>query len=260
MKKLIAFTVVVALVLAGSIAGSARTVTVDGLFLVGRDSEVSIDVDETRVKSLVRRDELHYRSSNLVIGGQAEIYPNLVVEGRLLTGWATQWNWYNSEDKFEDLETGDSLQSTQWLVGASYRVENNCDLDLYLGGGYTKVKLDITVEDRESSVQGKGLYGKVGAGARLGERISINGDFAYAPKATYERDAISLASIGTAISNDDEEGEGSISQTRGSVVYHVNDMVGLQVGFTRTKIEVEFNEIVETVSGVLYGAGVILYF
>lgn len=163
-------------------------------------------------------------------GVEGEVYSNIFLEGRFLNV---------SPAKDEEGST-ESL-----LYGAlSYRVLQEADLDVLVGGGYTTFNIQLPAvddndgdleADQPSSEKGDGFFGKLGVRFTPIPRLVVSGDVAYSPGLSFE-------------DNDSR----TLITGRVLLSYEVLEQVSVQGTVVRTSVG--------TANTLLYGGGITLQF
>ncbi|GEM_PF-5449478 len=227
MKKLIVLVVALAAVFAmGSVVSAA---TVDGLFMYKISETYEVDGEKTDAEGFMTFD----------IGAEAELYPNIVVDGRFL--------FSDSDD--------DDFGFGLYQAGARYRLMAENGVEVHLGGGVAGLT-GTKVDGRD--LTGFSVYGKAHANIELSPEFGLYAEGSYAP-----------GLLGS-FNFDDLEGSGQIMRVRGGVTYDFTDMIGLQVGLSYTDIKVDDFEAEDNgnnggaeevkINSLLGGAGVVIRF
>jgi len=192
LKKIVVLGMVVELLIAGSVSVFASSFQADGAYLLGTVEE---DVDGTA----------------FLLNAEAELYPNVLVEGSFLSG----------KEKADDEAKSLSLM----LAGAKYRVLSETGMDIFVGAVYGTYSY--------AELEGNGIYGKVGLRFELSPELVVSGDVAYAPKAKFGED----------------DTEGTLLSGRGSISYTIMENIGVQATFLRNVADDSDQKVSSTLYG-----------
>ena len=242
MKRFLVVSMVFALILAGSVTAFASGIQIDGLYLFGK-SGMTVGSEDS-----VKTENGHGFVANL----EAELYPNVIVEGRYFSHSAKNAEVGAAADA--DPET--TITQSTIAGGAKYRLFTENGLNVYVGAGYANYNYEDKtekVEDANLKLAGSGIYGKVGVSFDVSKEISVYGDVAYAPiSKKFERTNSEGATV--------KDLKGTILSGRGGLVYNINEMLGVQAGITLNQTSVGEGETANKASATVYGAGLVVRF
>ncbi len=244
MKNTVVLAVALTLVLLVSSAAGAMMFQVDGLYLLGNsDSEFAGATMTTK-------------GLNFSAGVQAEVFPDILADARYLFSAADS---LQVGDEFEEFGDNSGYKADFNLItgGIQYRVMEEDGIGFFVGAGYAllsgeykrAVEVGAATEGDGGTLSGSSFYGKARVAVDVNRDVSFYGDLAFAPM-------VKNFALGSA-----DDGEGSILSARGGVVYHINEMLGIQAGVDFSSAKAEFADADNfSVSSVLYGAGVVVRF
>lgn len=274
LKRALVLAMVFALFFTMGAAAQEMEFTLDGFGGIGT-TKFDPGIDEF--------EDLNTRDWSFLINAEAEVYPNIVVEGRYISSWARQ---VEVEDEFKavgDVDEFDSASLNLVMAGAKYRVLEDNDLSAFLGAGYSMGTYKITFGDNGEEIKwdvdSKGFYGRAGLAMAITPEITVRGDLAYAPfnKSDY--------SIAVSYGEESDSASGTLDSVlmtgRGSVTYQINEMFGVQagvsyqsftykgdisldngngVGMDEVPAEANTESIDGRVNSTIFGAGVVVSF
>jgi len=146
-KRLFCMLAVVTLVLGASFMASAISIEGDASYLIGLGQD---------------------KGQGFAVHGKAELFNDIFADAAF------------SAISFKGAGDGEKgLSDTLFTVGGLYRVANEEDLQIFVGGGYAMLTHKHSGEDDES---GSGVFGKFGFKLIPADKLSLVADVAYAPK------------------------------------------------------------------------------
>lgn|GEM_PF-4749566 len=227
MKRGLVLALSLALVLAVSSMGLAASFSADASYLLGKNGEGEDAVDER----------------GFMVGAAAEVYPNLVIDGRYL----------NASFELDENDGGGSMTQS-WLSGsASYRILQQDDFEVLIGGGYQVynlvAKTDAGATNGDSSgedaLTAAGIFGKITVALSPIEKLRIVGDVSYGPSMQRKQKIDGV---------EQDEKKDALLMGRVSISYELMDNVSVQATAVRNSLSEE------GIVNLLYGGGITLTF
>lgn len=202
MKRGLIFVVCLTIVLVFSSLGWAASFSADASYLLGKRTVGNSSTDQR----------------GFLVGVGGEIYPNIILDGRFL----------NISDAEEEDKTSQSMLSGAVL----YKILQDGDLEVTVGGGYVTFNLSGGAEQN-----GGGLLGKLGIAFKPMEKMNLVGDLGYAPAFKFDNADAQAFMVG-----------------RVSLSYEVVSQVSVQATVMRT-VHQDLKY-----ANTLYGGGIVLGF
>ncbi len=242
LKRVLVLAMVMALFLSMGAAAQEMEFTLDGFGGIGMT---------TIGPGMEDADDLKTRDWSFLINAEAEVYPNIVVEGRYISSWARQ---VEDDDEFKavgDVDWLDSASLNLVMAGAKYRLLEDNDLSAFLGAGYSMGTAKADLGNDSWSVDSKGFYGRAGIQMAVTPEITIRGDLSYAPFNTGDFSWVFDPEVnGADVSGSEAKGtiDSVLMTGRGSVTYQINEMLGVQVGVSYQSFSYK-GDVTETYNG-----------
>lgn len=204
MKRLIAVLAVLTMVLGASLAAGAVSVDGDVSYLIGLGQQ---------------------KGQGFAAHAQVEVMKDIFADASFVSA-----SFKDGEEK----RPSDTLLT----IGGLYRVANEEDLQIFVGGGYAKVAaVDTTDEADKGQGQGQGLFGKFGFKLIPAPKFTLFADVAFAPK----------LKLG--------EGSKTLTTARATVAYEVMENISVQGTVKHYRVSDS-----DITSGILVGGGVSVTF
>ncbi len=235
LKRFMVVVLALALMVGGSVSALAQSFELDALGFMGLGNAIKIGAVEKKTNDF-----------GFAASARAELFNNVVVEGRYLMSNATK---VDENGEMKDLGQGVKIGSNLILGGLSYRVLSDNEMSVYAGIGYAMAQ-GFAGKDKESTYTGQGIFGRVGLSFEISRQISVHGDVVFSPKSKFDMK----------IPGDTKDVEGTIMSGQGRIVYSLNDMFGVQAGFSRSDVRMKSGAVEGNLSSTLFGAGVVMRF
>lgn len=202
MKRLIAVLAVLTMVLGASLAAGAVSVDGDVSYLIGLGQQ---------------------KGQGFAAHAQVEVMKDIFADASFVSA-----SFKDGEEK--------GPSDTLLTIGGLYRVANEEDLQIFVGGGYAKVAAVDTTDEADKG-QGQGLFGKFGFKLIPAPKFTLFADVAFAPK----------LKLG--------EGSKTLTTARATVAYEVMENISVQGTVKHYRVSDS-----DITSGILVGGGVSVTF
>lgn len=200
MKRLIAVLAVLTMVLGASLAAGAVSVDGDVSYLIGLGQQ---------------------KGQGFAAHAQVEVMKDIFADASFVSA-----SFKDGEEK--------GPSDTLLTIGGLYRVANEEDLQIFVGGGYAKV---AAVDTTDEADKGQGLFGKFGFKLIPAPKFTLFADVAFAPK----------LKLG--------EGSKTLTTARATVAYEVMENISVQGTVKHYRVSDS-----DITSGILVGGGVSVTF
>lgn len=200
MKRLIAVLAVLTMVLGASLAVGAVSVDGDVSYLIGLGQQ---------------------KGQGFAAHAQVEVMKDIFADASFVSA-----SFKDGEEK--------GPSDTLLTIGGLYRVANEEDLQIFVGGGYAKV---AAVDTTDEADKGQGLFGKFGFKLIPAPKFTLFADVAFAPK----------LKLG--------EGSKTLTTARATVAYEVMENISVQGTVKHYRVSDS-----DITSGILVGGGVSVTF